>query len=144
MLLLKARNKLVTRELQSQYGKHTSNELRVFCVSNKSYSKHVFEEETGDKMQIAASGIPELRTFCCLLPAEAQFEAATHFLESEIPDLLGELDLWTKSGQKGNNTKTLPATILKTEEIAQTFFDEVSANNIYMAIENLTGTRWVL
>ena len=124
-MLLNARNKLVTRQLQAQYGCTTNLDLKVFCVSNKWYDKYNSTEGQGNPIQIRASGIPQLRAFCCLIPAQAQFEAVAHFLDVQIPGLLKGIDLWTKSGQ-ATRASGLVTAVAKPVGVSKTVFENVS------------------
>jgi hypothetical protein len=50
---------------------------------------------------IELSGIPELRQFCHLIPARAQFEAVATFLDHQVPSHLGSIRQWLIQGSDG-------------------------------------------
>ncbi|KAH8202846.1 hypothetical protein TruAng_003009 [Truncatella angustata] len=96
MLLMQARNRHVEIGLQKAYAsKVPGGELDVFCVSNTMYEKYA---ENGNGELVRASRIPELRQFCYSITAEAHFREASHFLRSELLNLLNSLQIWASTG----------------------------------------------
>jgi predicted metal-dependent hydrolase len=109
--LVERRNGNVIQQLEQQYSKSVKdNDLRVWCVSNVDYER--FREESsalGDNHR-SLSGIIGLRSYCQLIPAEAQFKAVAAFLEHQIPTLLGSLRQWIRQGSDtlaAQNTEAL-------------------------------------
>lgn len=74
--------------------------LNTFCVGNKDYeSRDLFYKES-KILAVKKSGIPELRQFCHSIVSRAQFRAGTHFLETEIPDLIQMLRVWIEAADQ--------------------------------------------
>jgi hypothetical protein len=88
--------------LQAEYSPKVFNkDLQVFCVSNAEYSTYRDEEITMALQRVKLSGIPALRQYCQLIPAAAQFDAVTAFLEHQVPSLLGSVRQWLLQGSDG-------------------------------------------
>jgi hypothetical protein len=91
-LLLNARNTRVRTDLKDKYAADFKpGYLPVFCVDNRIY-------QTCRNMQEAnLSGIPELRKFCCSIPAKAHFRSANHYIGTELPSLISSVDFWIQA-----------------------------------------------
>ena len=88
---MEARNLHVQAGLRKAHAaKIPGGELEVFCVSNRLYEK---ESGKGDFDLVTASGIPQLRSFCRLIAADAQLQEAKHFLQSSLYSLINSLQL---------------------------------------------------
>ncbi|KAI1057394.1 hypothetical protein LB507_011543 [Fusarium sp. FIESC RH6] len=95
LLLVKARNEHVKRNLQSIYSSEMQGRsLEVFCVSNKWYEKYC---PKGNTKFVEASGVPDVRRFCHTVTADAQLNEAKHFLKSRLSAMLNTLNLWADS-----------------------------------------------
>jgi len=67
-------------------------------------SRELYENYRGGERGQAAdyirlSGIPELRQYCQLVPADAQFRETDTFLRIRVPALLGSLNQWVLAGE---------------------------------------------
>lgn len=71
---------------------------RVFCVSNDLYSEHRRSGLPHADEYLDLSGIPQLRHYCQLVPAEAQFRFSATFLEHRAPAVLRSVKQWTLAG----------------------------------------------
>ncbi|EAW15335.1 uncharacterized protein ACLA_060020 [Aspergillus clavatus NRRL 1] len=90
--LISRRNKSVTEALMSSYT------AKVFCVSNKLYSEYCSLDSDQADGYLQLSGIKELRRYCQLVPADAQFRATKSYLQNQVPALLGSLKQWALAG----------------------------------------------
>lgn len=97
-MLIERRNRQVAIELISKYAGDVHGDLNVFCVSNKDYFKHRYDEQKRAESRLELSGIVNLRKHCHSIPAGAQFEAASAFMEHEVPAFLGSLKQWAVAG----------------------------------------------
>jgi len=50
---------------------------------------------------VELSGIPELRRYCQSIPAAAQFEAVTAYLQHQVPSMIGSIRQWLLQGAEG-------------------------------------------
>lgn len=97
--LVERRNSQVATELINKYAEEVHmDDFNVFCVSAQDYWKQRYEEQTLAERRLELSGIVNLRRYCYSIPAEAQFEAATAFVENDVPALLGSLRQWAVGG----------------------------------------------
>ena len=97
LLLIEARNARVKGGLQRAYAaKVPGGNLGVFCVSNSAYEKF---SRKGITEHVNASGIPELRSFCYSIAANAQFLEAKHFLQSSLSSLVNSVKSWVENSQ---------------------------------------------
>jgi hypothetical protein len=124
--LVERRNNNVIRQLEQQYSESVQdNDLRVWCVSNVDYERFKEENSPLDMNQRSLSGIIGLRSYCQLIPAEAQFRAVAAFLEHQIPTLLGSLRQWIRQGSDtiaAQNTEALSRVLTECADL----FQEVS------------------
>jgi len=84
--------------------------ISVFCVSNKTYKENKRRSKIHDLL-IKGSGIPELRSHCHKIPAQAQFRVAHHFLTIRLKALVQRVQLWLAGGSE--ETMLNDATIQK-------------------------------
>ncbi|RJE17724.1 hypothetical protein PHISCL_09938, partial [Aspergillus sclerotialis] len=120
--LIESRIQEVTNQLQ----KH-GEEVRIFCVSNEIYSQPPDLSHADD--YIGLSGIPELRRYCQLVPAEAQFRFVSGLLEHRVPALIRSIKQWTLAGSDDVTVEkagTLRQILLRVEE---TFRDGLIMGN---------------
>lgn len=96
LLLISARNTHVQNGLQEVYGGRIPG-LKVFCISNRLYSKCVVKDKTLWGTHVETSGIPELRKYCRLLAAEDQYRDGENFLVSKISALLNKVSIWIET-----------------------------------------------
>ncbi|KAF2801711.1 uncharacterized protein BDZ99DRAFT_528183 [Mytilinidion resinicola] len=100
--LVQGRNDRVRASLHETYSDRVfERDLRIFCVSNVEYSEYRNEDVTLGGPHVNLSGIPELRQYCQLIPAAAQFGAVAAFLEHQVPSLLGSIRQWLLQGTDG-------------------------------------------
>ena len=94
---MERRNAKITTQLVGEYSRSVLNQdLRVWCVSNTDYEE--YKHDSSAQNQLELSGILSLRSYCQLIPAQAQFTAVTAFLEHQIPALVGSLRQWVAQG----------------------------------------------
>jgi len=97
--LIRARNSSVITQLNNHYrAQLPGGHLRAFCVSNKDYWE---KRECGREQALPflnLSGILALRRHCLSLVAESQLRIVTKYIEDDIPALLGDVELWVRSG----------------------------------------------
>lgn len=75
------------------------NNIQVFSVSNTLYREYRNnQEEEGAEAYIDLSGIPGLRRYCQLVPAEAGLRAVCGFLNYQVPAFLGSVRQWRLAG----------------------------------------------
>lgn len=92
-MLVQERITRITRELATKY----QNE-RVFCVSNSLYREYRSDPEEHAEAYVQLSGVRQLRSYCQLVPADAQLRATSAFLNHRVPAHLMSLRQWTLSG----------------------------------------------
>lgn len=73
-------------------------DVRIFCVSNDLYSRHRRNGLAHADEYLELSRIPQLRRYCQLVPAEAQFRFVAAFLEHRAPAVLRSVKQWTLAG----------------------------------------------
>ncbi|RAK74660.1 uncharacterized protein BO72DRAFT_488077 [Aspergillus fijiensis CBS 313.89] len=95
--LITRRNTQVTDSLLAAWGSNA----RVFCVSNKLYADHRFNDIEEANGYRALSGITELRRYCQSVPADAQFRATVAYIKNDVPALLGSIHQWVLAGSSG-------------------------------------------
>ena len=92
-MLVQERITRITRELATKY----QNE-RVFCVSNSLYRAYHDDFEEHAEAYLQLSGVRQLRSYCLLVPADAQLQATSAFLRHKVPAHLMSLRQWALSG----------------------------------------------
>jgi hypothetical protein len=97
--LVERRNRGVATQLIDKYASEVQDgDLKVFCVSNKDYTEHRYDEKSRAESRLELTGIINLRKYCHSIPAGSQFEAICAFIEHEVPAFLGSLRQWAVSG----------------------------------------------
>ncbi|BDD63570.1 hypothetical protein MAP00_008444 [Monascus purpureus] len=102
--LIQDRNQRVTKQL----SKHGA-EVRIFCVSNRLYSDHQQSGRRQADAYIELSGIRNLRQYCQLVPAEAQFQFVAAFLEHRVPAVVNSVRQWAIAGEDNVTTERAAA-----------------------------------
>ncbi|KAE8311842.1 hypothetical protein BDV41DRAFT_565575 [Aspergillus transmontanensis] len=92
--LVESRNLRVTNQLHRNHGA----EVRVFCISNVWYSRYRQDANNHADTYIGLSGIRELRRYCQLVPAEAQFRFIAAFIEHRVPAIVRSVKQWALAG----------------------------------------------
>ncbi|KAF3397951.1 Nuclear GTPase SLIP-GC [Penicillium rolfsii] len=97
LLCIEARNRHVEKGLKSLYENSVDGELKVFCVSNTTYEKSAYQQETVmDQRLRSVSGIPDLRKFCYFLSADSRLRDAKSFLQVTLPSLIASISMHCK------------------------------------------------
>ncbi|KNG83860.1 hypothetical protein ANOM_007635 [Aspergillus nomiae NRRL 13137] len=91
--LVEGRNLRVTNQLHQNHG-----EVRVFCISNEWYSQYRQDANRHADTYIGLSGIPELRRYCQLVPADAQFRFTAAFIKHRVPAVVRSVRQWVLAG----------------------------------------------
>ena len=94
-LAITRRNKKVIAETAESYSRKN---MRVFCVSNTLFNEYGGCDEELEKAYAELSGIPELRSYCRQIPADAQLASISHFIKSTVPTELASVKIWAKLG----------------------------------------------
>ncbi|KAF9893535.1 hypothetical protein FE257_010847 [Aspergillus nanangensis] len=95
--LMTRRNQEVTQLLSDRWRERGRHGVRVFCVSNRLYADHREDDREQADEYLRLSGIPELRRYCQLVPADAQLRATESFLHNQVAAVLGSLTQWALS-----------------------------------------------
>ncbi|KAF7589335.1 hypothetical protein BBP40_004449 [Aspergillus hancockii] len=114
--LIESRNRRVTRQLLLIHGA----EVRIFCISNELYSKHRQSGMRHADTYVGLSGIRELRRYCQLVPAEAQFRFTAAFLENRVPAIVRSVKQWALAGSDNvtvERAETLRQVLLDVERV---------------------------
>ncbi|KAI9933211.1 hypothetical protein MW887_007683 [Aspergillus wentii] len=114
--LIESRNRKVTDKLTRDH-----KGVRVFCVSNKLYSKHRESGLRDADTYIELSGIRQLRRYCQLVPAEAQFRFTATFLQHRVPALVGSIRQWALAGSDQVDAERARALQQSLQEIESMF-----------------------
>jgi hypothetical protein len=102
----------VTADIQRLYKRWTKNPtLKVFCISNTEYLKHlkgfhVDDAEKAPRLELLATGVPNLQAYFHSLPATGRFSTLEYHLTSNWEALLHSLEIFcNESGmqQKGKS-----------------------------------------
>ncbi|KAE8325321.1 hypothetical protein BDV39DRAFT_194466 [Aspergillus sergii] len=103
--LVESRNLRVTNQLLQNHGA----KVRVFCISNKWYSEYRQSAKSHADTYIGLSGIRELRRYCQLVPAEAQFRFTAAFIEHRVPAVVKSVKQWALAGSDNITTERADA-----------------------------------
>ncbi|KAL2694823.1 hypothetical protein Neosp_001410 [[Neocosmospora] mangrovei] len=99
--LVTTRNSFVTQELRSKYNERVAtDDIKIFCVSNKDYWDHRDEPKTRSARFLQLSGILQVRKHCISIVANSQRRIASRYIKDQIPALLAQVDLWVQSGAR--------------------------------------------
>ncbi|KAB8261079.1 hypothetical protein BDV32DRAFT_137730 [Aspergillus pseudonomiae] len=92
--LVEGRSLRVTNQLLRNHGA----EVRVFCISNEWYSQYRQDANRHADTYIGLSGIRELRRYCQLVPADAQFRFTAAFIKHRVPAVVRSVRQWVLAG----------------------------------------------
>ncbi|KAJ4218572.1 hypothetical protein NW759_008465 [Fusarium solani] len=99
--LVTTRNSFVTQELRNKYNERVAtDEIKIFCVSNKDYWDYRDEHKTKSARFLQLSGILQVRKHCISIVANSQRRIATRYIKDQIPAFLAQVDLWVQSGAR--------------------------------------------
>ncbi|RSL47210.1 hypothetical protein CEP54_013522 [Fusarium duplospermum] len=99
--LVTTRNSFVTQELRNKYNERVAtDEIKIFCVSNKDYWDHRDKPKTKSVRFLQLSGILQVRKHCISIVANSQRHIATRYIKDQIPAFLAQVDLWVQSGAR--------------------------------------------
>ncbi|KAF2733490.1 hypothetical protein EJ04DRAFT_524428 [Polyplosphaeria fusca] len=108
--LVERRNCSVATQLIEKFAADVQHgDLKIFCVSNKDYFDHRYDEQIRAETRLDLSGILHLRKYCHSIPADAQFEAAAAFINHDVPAFLGSLKQWAVAGLGDMNAEKAEA-----------------------------------
>lgn len=68
--------------------------MKVFCVGNNDYLANYHGDSEQNKAYVELSGIPQLRTYCQSIPAEAQMHHVANFCRFIVPSAIASVTLW--------------------------------------------------
>ncbi|KAL6357126.1 hypothetical protein LRP88_10744 [Fusarium phalaenopsidis] len=107
--LVTTRNSFVTQELRNKYNERVAtDEIKIFCVSNKDYWDHRDEPKTKSARFLQLSGILQVRKHCISIVANSQRRIATRYIKDQIPAFLAQVDLWVQSGARTASEERRP------------------------------------
>ncbi|EEU37779.1 uncharacterized protein NECHADRAFT_102212 [Fusarium vanettenii 77-13-4] len=116
--LVTTRNSFVTRELRVKYNERVAtDEINIFCVSNKDYWDHRDEAKTKSARFLQLSGILQVRKHCISIVANSQRRIATRYIKDQIPALLAQVDLWVQSGARTASEERREALCRKLDDV---------------------------
>lgn len=95
--LVKIRISKTTSAMQRIYREstHELNVLKVYCVSNTDYARHVSGyNETNLPYTLQVTGIPALRICALSLPSTDKFTAIRQHWQITVPALITKLEMW--------------------------------------------------
>lgn len=91
----------MTQELRNKYNERVAtDEIKIFCVSNKDYWDYRDEHKTKSARFLQLSGILQVRKHCISIVANSQRRIATRYIKDQIPAFLAQVDLWVQSGAR--------------------------------------------
>ncbi len=98
--MITTRNTKVQSSLRDLYRDTIpGGDLQVFCASNTLYWKRRNLRPPHKAAPfLELSGIVTIRKHCMSLVSERQLRIATQYLRSDIPALLGDIELWVQTG----------------------------------------------
>ncbi|KAE8140646.1 hypothetical protein BDV38DRAFT_240075 [Aspergillus pseudotamarii] len=123
--LVESRNLRVTRQLLQNHGA----EVRVFCVSNEWYSKYRQDANRHADTYIGLSGIRELRRYCQLVPAEAQFRFTAAFIEHRVPAVVRSVKQWVLAGSDDVTAERADALLQVLRDVENVFRERLILRN---------------
>ncbi|KAF4971538.1 hypothetical protein FZEAL_9822 [Fusarium zealandicum] len=116
--LVTTRNTFVTRELRGRYNERVAtDEIKVFCVSNKDYWDHREEPKQTSGPFLQLSGILQVRKYCISIVANSQRRFATQYMRDQIPALVAQVDLWVQSGARSASEERREALCRTLDEV---------------------------
>ncbi|KAJ4302861.1 hypothetical protein N0V90_001752 [Kalmusia sp. IMI 367209] len=97
--VIKTRNADIVRRIEDEYRDHpVAKSTQTFCVSNKIYWESRKKPAAPSQPYLRLSGIMELRRCCIGIVAESYLRAIHHYVNDEIPTLLGSISLLFVAG----------------------------------------------
>ncbi|KAI0472369.1 hypothetical protein F4859DRAFT_522291 [Xylaria cf. heliscus] len=97
--LMEIRAQRISDQLREKYGDGTaSRNLAVFFVSNTMYWDNRQEPRNRAVPRLELSGILAVRQYCRGMVSESQFALASTFMRDDVNALLGNIELWLRSG----------------------------------------------
>ncbi|CEJ81031.1 hypothetical protein VHEMI01183 [[Torrubiella] hemipterigena] len=97
--LITTRSEDVIEKLTAHYEEFIpENNLQVYCISNDFYWDNRDADREESQPYLNLSGIIQLRKRCISIVSNAQHEAATSFMQNDIPALIANVGLWVESG----------------------------------------------
>ncbi|KAJ3532728.1 hypothetical protein NM208_g8311 [Fusarium decemcellulare] len=128
--LVETRNTFVTRELRNKYNARVStDEIKVFCVSNKDYWGHRDEPKRKAKPFLDLSGILQVRKHCISIVANSQRRIATRYMKDEIPVFLADVNLWVQSGARTASEERREALCQRLDEVERQLRREFTSSS---------------
>ncbi|KAI1130430.1 hypothetical protein F5Y10DRAFT_289396 [Nemania abortiva] len=98
--LMAIRAQRIGNQLQEKYGN-----LAVFFVSKTIYWEARREPRDRAVPRLEVSGILAVRRHCMGMVSESQFALASRFLHSDVDALLGDIELWVRSGAESTTAE---------------------------------------
>lgn len=108
--------------------------MKVFCVSNKLFAEHRNGDDEWSEAYVELSGIPELRSYCRSILADAQKSQAAQYLRIDVPAAISSADLWV-SGAFDQESKRKASLVKKELSLVQERLKEVSEFRRYYDID---------
>jgi hypothetical protein len=98
--MITTRNTIVQTGLRDLYRDTIpGGDLHVFCASNTLYwEKRDLRSRHRAAPFLELSGIVTIRKHCMSLVSQRQLRIATQYLRGDIPNLLGDIELWVQTG----------------------------------------------
>lgn len=128
--MIQTRNEHITARLRRR-----RNDVHVFCVSNELYSGYRLNESVHAQDYLELSGIPQLRRYCQLVPAAAQFRFVAMFLEHRATAVLRSVRQWTLAGLD-NVTAERAETLRQVLSTVEKVFYEVGNSDGIFSLAN--------
>ncbi|EPS34439.1 hypothetical protein PDE_09403 [Penicillium oxalicum 114-2] len=92
--------------------------MKVFCVSNKLFAEYRNGDDEWSEAYVELSGIPELRSYCRSILADAQKSQAAQYLRIDVPAAISSADLWV-SGAFDQESKRKASLVKKELSLVQ-------------------------
>lgn len=115
--LIKSRNEFVTKELREKYRDRVTNDIKIFCVSNKDYWDNRDKAKQISRPFLELSGILQVRKHSISIVAASQRRIATRYMKDQIPAFLAQVDLWVQSGALSANQERRRALCRTLDEV---------------------------
>ncbi|KAF1952582.1 hypothetical protein CC80DRAFT_572350 [Byssothecium circinans] len=94
---VRVRNRATTEYLQTKYKNTTKDPhpLEVFCISNTEYEKYMdgYPQDKPPKLSLEGTGVPALRKFITLFPANGRFATLKHHVNDTWDSLISTLEM---------------------------------------------------
>lgn len=103
-LIMNQRNQRVTSQLKAMYEpQQAGHKVPVFCTSNDLYWNHRQEPAGLSLPSLDLSGIIDARRHCMSIVVSSQHRAATHYMNTEVPSIVSQFDLWVQAGAQSSD-----------------------------------------